>query len=249
LAIEPYSHREIVYPEIVAALRASYLASGDEAAAWRARAHGLPHPASPGPEAKTAPLQSPLGVDWSPPALADVIRRRGSTRQFAPAPITFSELSSILELALAPIPADFSSMVDLYVIAHAIEGLDAGAYAVDPDRRALVLLRRGEFRQEAGFLALGQPLAADAALNLYSLVNLAPVIAQLGNRGYRAAQLYGGIIGGRVYLGAYALGLGATGLTFFDDHVTQFFSPHAAAKSVMFLSAVGHRSRKRLLLP
>src|SRR5204863_4752237 len=104
------------------------------------------------------------------------------------------------------------------------------------------------FRQQAGFLALGQPLAlaADAAINLYSLVALRPVVAQLGNRGYRVAQLEGGIIGGRVYLGlgATALGLGATGLTFFDDHVTQFFSPHAAGKSVMFLNAVGHPDRR-----
>jgi nitroreductase len=69
-------------------------------------------------------------------------------------------------------------------------------------------------------------------------------MAQLGNRGYRAAQLEGGIIGGRVYLGAYALGLGATGLTFFDDDVTRFFSPHATGKSVMFLNAVGRPSRR-----
>ena len=159
----------------------------------------------------------------------------------------------MLDLALAPIPADFTPMVDLYLIVHAVEGLDAGTYAVEGldagtyaverDPRTLIPLRQGNVRQQAGYLALGQPLAADAALNIYSLVTLPPVIAQLGNRGYRAAQLEGGIIGGRVYLGAYALGLGATGLTFFDDDVTRFFSPHAAAKSVMFLNAVGRPSR------
>jgi nitroreductase len=186
-------------------------------------------------------------LDWSRPALADLIRRRGSTRQFAPAPIAFSELSTILALALAPIPADFGPMVDLYVIVHAVKGLDSGAYSVDRDGSTLILLRRGEFQQQAGFLALGQPLAAEAAFNLYSLVSLPPLMTRLGNRGYRAAQLQGGIIGGRVYLGAYALGLGATGLTFFDDDVSRFFSPRAAGKSVMFLSAVGHPSQKRHL--
>ncbi len=30
-----------------------------------------------------------------------------------------------------------------------------------------------------------------------------------------------------MYLCAYAQGRGATGLTFFDDDVTEFFSPHA----------------------
>ncbi|MGH9055703.1 MAG: SagB family peptide dehydrogenase, partial [Acidimicrobiales bacterium] len=153
-------------------------------------------------------------------------------------------LATILDLALAPIPADFAPMVDLYLIAHAVDGLDVGAYAVDRQGKALVTLRADEVRRQAGFLALGQTLAADAAFNLYSLVTLPPVIERLGSRGYRVAQLHGGIIGGRVYLGAYALGLGATGLTFFDDHVTEFFSPHAAGKSVMFLSAVGHPSER-----
>ena len=32
-----------------------------------------------------------------------------------------------------------------------------------------------------------------------------------------------------MYLWAYAMGVGATGLTFFYEEVTDFFSPHAAA--------------------
>ena len=52
------------------------------------------------------------------------------------------------------------------------------------------------------------------------------------------------ITAGRVYLAAYAQQLGATGLTFFDDAATAFFSPHAQGKSVMFLVAVGQRVRR-----
>jgi hypothetical protein len=51
-------------------------------------------------------------------------------------------------------------------------------------------------------------------------------------------------MGGKLYLAAYAHGLGASGLTFFDDDVTEFFSPHAAGKSPMFLLAIG-KSVKR----
>ena len=79
---------------------------------------------------------------------------------------------------------------------------------------------------------------------MYWLVDLDAVLARQGERGYRAAQLDAAIAGGRTYLAAYALGLGATGLTFFDDDVTAFFSPHAAGKSVMFLMAVGARRRR-----
>jgi len=38
---------------------------------------------------------------------------------------------------------------------------------------------------------------------------------------------------------------GATGLTFFDDEATTFFSPHTAGKSVLFLVALGQPLKKR----
>ena len=60
------------------------------------------------------------------------------------------------------------------------------------------------------------------------------------------AQTEAAIRAGKINLAAYALRLGASGLTFFDDDVTDFFSPHAAGKSVMFLIAVGRpRPRQR----
>jgi hypothetical protein len=33
-------------------------------------------------------------------------------------------------------------------------------------------------------------------------------------------------------------------LTFYDDDVVQFFSPHAAGKSAVFLVAAGHPARR-----
>ena len=35
-----------------------------------------------------------------------------------------------------------------------------------------------------------------------------------------------------------------TGLTFYDDDVTAFFSPHAAGKSVIFLIALGRSAKQ-----
>ena len=64
----------------------------------------------------------------------------------------------------------------------------------------------------------------------------------MGNRGYRAAQIEASITAGKCYLSAYAQRIGASGLTFYDDDVTNFFSPHAAGKSVMFLIAIGKRA-------
>ena len=56
------------------------------------------------------------------------------------------------------------------------------------------------------------------------LADLTHILERYGNRGYRAVPLEAGTIGGRMYLAAYAQRLGSTGLTFFDDDVTHFFS-------------------------
>jgi len=149
------------------------------------------------------------------------------------------------------VPGDFldppgASLLELYLIVHAVEGLAPGAYYYRRRDRSLELLREGNFRGAAGRLGLGQELPAHAAVNVYSLAHLSEVLARFGNRGYRAAQLEGGITGGRLYLAAYAQRFGASGLTFFDDEVTEFFSPHAAGKSVMFLVALGHPDRAAL---
>jgi hypothetical protein len=108
------------------------------------------------------------------------------------------------------------------------------------DQQVLEQLQAGTFRAVASFLSLGQDLGGDAAVNIYFLVDLEPVLARFGNRGYRVAQLEAAILAGKMYLASYAPSLGASGLTFFDNDVTACFAPHSTAKSVMFLIALGH---------
>ncbi len=73
----------------------------------------------------------------------------------------------------------------------------------------------------------------------YLMTNLKSVIGALGNRGYRAAQFEAGVIAGKLYLSAYSLSMGASGSTFYDDAVTEVFSPHAEDKSTMIAVGVG----------
>lgn len=247
LPVQPLSAREVRYPLIEATHLASALSTGADATAWRAQ-----------PPSRSLSVSRPL---TSLPSLAleelptdppePVIRRRGSSRRFARRPITAVQLATMLERSTRGIPADCLSssglaLNDVYLIVHAVEGLAPGAYVYHHGLPALELLKPGEFRAVAGDLALGQELAADAAVNVYFLCDLESVLGRFGNRGYRAAQLEAAIAAGRLYLTAYALRLGATGLTFFDDDVTAFFSPHAAGKSVMFLIALGHPLRDGL---
>src|SRR5262249_19681877 len=127
-----------------------------------------------------------------------------------------------------------------FLIIHAVEGLDPGTYVYHRDLEAVECLKKGDFRAQAGYLGLEQELPADAAADIFFLADLRPILERFGNRGYRAVQLEAGILGGRLYLGAYAQHLGATGLTFYDDEVTRFFSPPAENKGAIFLVAVGH---------
>jgi len=103
------------------------------------------------------------------------------------------------------------------------------------------MIRAGEFRHVAGNLGLDQDLPADASVDIFLMSDLNAVLKRFGNRGYRAAQLEAGIIMGRFYLASYAQKLGVTGLTFYDDSVTSFFSPHAKDKSTMLLVAIGKK--------
>ena len=238
LPTQRLSMRELDYPVIVEMHAASSLASGAAAAAWRG---------SPPAEPPTPPGPGPGILSLTPTSIEEVIVRRGSTRRFTRQPIDRGQLSAVLDAALQRTASDLAgagALSDPYLIVNAVEGLPSGAYAFNRAQRALQPLQSGDFRDEAGYLDLGQELAADAAVNVYALADLHAILPRLGNRGYRAAQLEAAIEGGKLYLAAYALRFGATGLTFFDDDVTRFFSPHGAGKSVMFLTAIGHTTRR-----
>ena len=245
------SKTEVDYPEVRAMHEASSLATEGESAAW----HDGPTPivAMPEPSGRMFALH-PHDDEMPADTTERVIKRRGSTRQFVRTAISFAQLSTILYRATRGVPADFlnpdGAMVnDLYLIVHSVDDLAPGSYVFHREKNALEQLEEGDLRQAAGYLGLQQALPADASVDVFLLTDLKPLLERYGNRGYRAAQLEAGIIGGKLYLAAYSQRLGASGLTFFDDDVTTFFSPHADGKSVMFLVALGVPLRRRMVRP
>jgi hypothetical protein len=122
---------------------------------------------------------------------------------------------------------------------NAVEGVAPGAYVYRRDAHALELVKAGELRRESAYLCLEQPLGGDAAAVIYFLAPLDDVLGAFGDRGYRLANLEAGIAGGRAYLAAYAQGFGASGLTFYDRLVVEFFAPHAAGRDAIFVTALG----------
>jgi SagB-type dehydrogenase family enzyme len=231
LGTRPLSPREQVFEAIIQANDAGRLSAPSEVRAWR-------------------DIELPTGAETSaetgwPDPVEEVIARRGSARFFDRTPMPAGVLSDILERATGGVPTDYandgSRLIQPYLIATAVDGLAPGAYAYRAGE--LVPLSLGNFRRRAGYLCLEQRLAADAAVTVFLMADLDGVLAAMGDRGYRAAQLEGGIAGGMLYLAAYAHRFGATGLTFYDDEVTEFFSPDAAGRSCMLVVAMGGSPR------
>ena len=243
----PLSEREVDYPLMREMHAASSLDSPEEVEAWRGRTPITYFPPPAGPLVHLQPFSD---AEMPRDPVEQVILRRGSTRKFARPPITLPQLSTLLDRATRGVPADFldppgAQLNDLYLIVHAVEGLSSGAYVFHRGRGVLECLKQGDFRADAGYLGLEQQLPADAAAAIFFLADLRPIFERFGNRSYRAVQLEAGILGGKLYLAAYAQRLGATGLTFFDDDVVRFFSPHAEGKSAIFLVAAGHSAKHK----
>jgi SagB-type dehydrogenase family enzyme len=226
----PLSPREMVFEAITQANDAGRLATPAEVEAWRDA--GLPSGSGP-------------AVDELPDPIDTVIARRGSARFFDRSAMPAEVMSSVMDRAAQGVPTDYASegsrLTKPYLIVNAVDDLARGAYAYrNGDFRPIKL---GDFRRMAGYLCLEQRLAADAAAAIFLLSDLERILGALGDRGYRAAQLEAGIVGGKLYLGAYAHRFGASGLTFYDDDVTEFFSPDAEGKSCMLVVAVGGSPR------
>jgi hypothetical protein len=77
------------------------------------------------------------------------------------------------------------------------------------------------------------------------LADLDRALGSLGGRGYAAAQLEAAIMVGRVYLGAYAQCLGASGITFYDDDVRRFLETDLEPMLVAVTGPEGRRTSIR----
>ncbi|MGI0081402.1 MAG: SagB/ThcOx family dehydrogenase, partial [Nitrososphaerales archaeon] len=182
--------------------------------------------------------------------LSEAILWRGSTRRFARKSISLAKLSGILYSSTRGVPLGILtqsremkemeiSLADIYLIANEVDGLASGSYFFNTQENALEQLKLGNFRDVSSYLCLEQPLFGDASAVLFLMADLQSTLESLGNRGYRLAQFEAGIVAGKIYVSSYSLKLGASGSTFYDDAVTEFFSPHASRKNTMIAVGIG----------
>ena len=238
----PLSSAEVDYPTLREMVEASKLRTPAAVRGWR---ESRAVPASPSGASGGSMVRLPPARATAGRSLADTIQRRGSTRQFSHEPISAEQLATALWAATRTVPADVTTgLVELFVIVNAVDGITPGAYVYRRAAHALELIRAGAFRDRAAHLTLGQPLGGDAAATIFFLASLDAVRARWGDRGYRLANMEAGLSGGRAYLAAYAQGFGASGLTFYDREVVEFFRPASAGMDALFVTALGQSVRQ-----
>jgi Nitroreductase family len=136
-----------------------------------------------------------------------VVLARSSQRRMDPArSLSEDALRSALSVALRGIP------VTHFVVVHAVDGIEPGVYR-GPDLSRPV--RAGDLRSELYRVCLDQGLPRDAAFVVIGTAD----VSSLDDREYREAQLAAGLVEGRLHLAAYALGAGASGMTFLDSEI------------------------------
>jgi SagB-type dehydrogenase family enzyme len=243
LPTEPLSNYNYDDPEITKLHLASSLTSPEQVSSWRSKNASIQSYKS---STKAVILEPKINEISREPQIENVIIKRGSTRKFSRESISFQQLSTIIHYSTRGVCMDFckkyeDSIIDLYLIVNSVENLNSGTYYFNKKRNCLELLKEGIFRNEAMYLGLNQDLPGDGSVCVFFMANLEKILDKLGNRGYRSAQMEASIMGGRFYLAAYSQNTGATGLTFHDDEVTEFFSPHSKNKNSMFMIVLGKK--------
>lgn len=236
LDVEPLSPTVIHEPELEAVHHAGDLPSATAVADWRASVHGAQFPDA------AANVATPEGMDTT---VDEVILRRGSTRAFDPDTVVpTAVLGWGLAAAMRPIPGDLAPhghhpVVPLVAV-HAVEGVASAGYRWTP--RGLDLVVADQPRQATAHLCLDQRLGGTAAATTFLSSHLDALLSAGGARGYRVAQLAAGVSAGSLQLAAFALGLGGTGLTFYDDEIRRWFATDA---DPMLVTAVGRPAYRR----
>jgi SagB-type dehydrogenase family enzyme len=167
--------------------------------------------------AQQAGFRDQLGAPWpTGEAITDhlpsdpldaVILRRGSQRLMDPTKtLPRGSLVWPLQIAMRGIS------VPHWIVVHGVDDTEPGVYKW-PDLDSPIVA--GDLREELLRICLDQNLGSDAAYVVIGAISP----DQLDDRTYRDAQLAAGIAEGRLHLAAYALGAGASGMTFLDSEV------------------------------
>jgi SagB-type dehydrogenase family enzyme len=204
-------------------------------------------PASTAPSPRIASADGPV-ITLPAPARTSMptlqrIERRRSQRRYASSALTLAQLSALLDAMARRVPPQLSRSVQVHVLSAAVEGLPTAAWRYEPARHALRQSRASsDLRRQARSAALDQDVIGDAAATFVLALDRAAFAADAAGpaRGYRHAFIEAGLMGGRLYLEATALGLHTCGVgAFYDDEAAALLALDAREQWVVHFAAVG----------
>lgn len=184
---------------------------------------------------------------------AEAIAGRRSTRAYSTQPMTLDELSRLLQLttgisadrwgnARRTAPSSGALYpIELYVVAHNVEGLERGVYHYALREHSLELVRAGDYRARVVEQGIHQEFLGECGAVLFLTQILQRMRPKYQDRSYRYGLLEAGHIGENAYLAATSAGLGACGVgAFMDDAINQMLGVDGVEEAVLYMLAVGH---------
>jgi SagB-type dehydrogenase family enzyme len=186
--------------------------------------------------------------------LEEALRERASDRVFgagtieleAAASIAWAAYGAARASALGPrrtVPSGGALYpLELYLLAPAVDGLDAGVYHYDPPRHGLSRLG-GLATQELDRLTPFPELLVPAALVLLVTAVFWRSRFKYGLRGYRFSLLEAGHVGQNALLAAWSLGLAAVPLGgVYEGRIEQLLGVDGVDESLVYVLSVGRRA-------
>ncbi len=165
-------------------------------------------------------------------SLEEVVARRRSIRDFAPEPISQSQLSQILWAAhgLTDTSGRYRAVpsagaiypLEIFVVSgkNGVEGMSAGIYHYDVAQHSLTLHHKGDMRLELARAALGEEIIYQAPVDIVICAVYERTLRRYGARGERYVHMEVGHVGQNVYLQAAAVGLATVAIgAFYDEQV------------------------------
>jgi len=200
-------------------------------------------------------------------SLEDAISGRRSTRDFSKKAISFSGISSLLQLSYgvsghtflksrgktyqydlrtAPSAGALYSC-ELYLTASNIRNLKKGVYHYSPEKNELEILSLNNVIGEVMNKSILEPAQFknwSASLIITGRFNKA--ITKYGERGYRYILLDAGHIGQNIYLAATGLHLGVVGVCgFYDNRVNDMLSIDGQDETALYVMLIGQIEHKQ----
>jgi SagB-type dehydrogenase family enzyme len=162
-------------------------------------------------------------------SLEEVIVRRRSIRDFAPEPLSQSQLSQLLWAAQGisnargkyrTVPsAGATYPLEIFVACggNGVDGISDGIYHYDVESHSLTLHYEGDVRGELALAALDQDFICVAPVDIIICALYSRTLSGYGGRGERYVHVEVGHAGQNIYLQATALGLATVAIGAFQD--------------------------------